>query len=90
MNLVSYASKRYASMHEREQEESLNARDRAPIGVHKEEQAYEAKLAHLLDKHDDNAPRHNAHGQQAKNEKGKNASSLLDVSRYTMVRSRIW
>lgn len=36
-NLVSYASRRYATVADREQEEELNARDRQPIGVDKEE-----------------------------------------------------
>lgn len=82
-------------MHEREQEEQLNARNRPPIGVHKEEQEYEAKLAELLDKADDDASRNNAHGQSkqvsadGKPDKGA-GQSLLDVSRYTMVKSRIW
>lgn len=36
-NLVSYASHRYSTMNQREQEEDLNARDRKLIGVDKEE-----------------------------------------------------
>lgn len=36
-NLVSYASHRYSTMDQREREEELNARDRQPIGVDKDE-----------------------------------------------------
>ena len=86
--LVAYASQRYATMHEREQEEQLNARDRNPIGVGKEEKAYDARLAQLLDKPDDNMSKLNPLGQQV--EKSSKAGNLMDVSRYTMVRSRLW
>lgn len=40
-NLVSYASHRYSTMDQREQEEDLNAKDRKPIGVDKEEKVSE-------------------------------------------------
>lgn len=101
-NLVSFASRRYATLAQREREEELNARNRAPIGVDKDERAYDAKLAKLLDKPDDDATRIGASGQQEDGAaaaargaggggKEKNpAASLMDVSRYTMVRSRIW
>ncbi|KDN53531.1 DUF747-domain-containing protein [Tilletiaria anomala UBC 951] len=98
MNLVSYASKRYATMYEREQEEKLNARDRSPIGVGAEERVYDAKLAEFLDKSADNAQKStflgaevpNGQPRWAESKGGSKQTSLLDVSRYTMVRSRLW
>ncbi|PWN32279.1 DUF747-domain-containing protein, partial [Meira miltonrushii] len=96
-NLVSFASSRYATMGQREKEEELNARDRQPIGVDKDEMAYDAKVSQLIDKKDDDASRMGLGGQPiptpAKYQGGKNnkgSESLMDVSRYTMVRSRIW
>lgn len=96
-NLVSFASNRYATMGQREKEEELNARDRQPIGVDKDEMAYDAKVSQLIDKKDDDASRMGLAGQPiptpAKYQSGKsnkNSESLMDVSRYTMVRSRIW
>jgi hypothetical protein len=100
-NLVSFASSRYATMGQREKEEELNAKDRQPIGVDKDEMAYDAKVSQLIDKKDDDASRMGLAGQPiptpakyqggsggGKNNKG--SESLMDVSRYTMVRSRIW
>lgn len=96
-NLVSFASSRYATMGQREKEEELNARDRQPIGVDKDEMVYDAKVSQLIDKKDDDASRMGLAGQPiptpAKYQGGKGnkgSESLMDVSRYTMVRSRIW
>ncbi|PWN51695.1 DUF747-domain-containing protein [Violaceomyces palustris] len=104
-NLVGYASRRYATMDQREVEENLNARDRRPIGVDKEEQGYDAKMVKLLDKEEDDAVkttfdgRPQPSGTKTKEARGsggggggdkKGGGSLMDVGRYTMVRSRIW
>ncbi|KAN0065053.1 hypothetical protein ACQY0O_001548 [Thecaphora frezii] len=99
-NLVSYASHRYATMHQRENEENLNSKDRAPIGVDKDELSYDKKLVQLVDRSDDNAiqimldgrhvPPAEKGGKPDGASKEKKTTSLMDVSRYTMVRSRIW
>ncbi|EPQ29733.1 uncharacterized protein PFL1_02953 [Pseudozyma flocculosa PF-1] len=96
--LVSYASHRYATMHQREIEENLNSKDRAPIGVDKDELSYDKKLVQLVDRSDDNAIQIMLDGRHvspspssaAAGGKDKKTGSLMDVSRYTMVRSRIW
>ncbi|SPO24328.1 uncharacterized protein UTRI_03596 [Ustilago trichophora] len=104
-NLVSFASHRYATMHEREGEENLNARDRAPIGTNKDERSYDKSLGRFIDKPDDDAIQIKLDGthvmpvqkdkdrEKAKGEgqqKPKKETSLMEVSRYNMVRSRIW
>lgn len=100
-NLVSFASHRYATMHERENEESLNARDRAPIGTNKDERSYDKSLGRFIDRADDDAIQIKLDGthvmpmkkdkEKGKGEdKGKKESSLMEVSRYNMIRSRIW
>lgn len=122
-NLVSYASHRYSTMGQREREEELNARDRPPIGVDKDEkvrdivdrrmesgipfihshlplspcvQAYEARVSQLIDKREDDSSRIGLNGQPIqvtpykKEKKSGNAISLMDVDRYSMIRSRIW
>jgi hypothetical protein len=99
-NLVSFASHRYATMHERENEETLNSKDRAPIGTNKDERSYDKSLGRFIDKPDDDAilikldgthvapvVKDKKDGVQAK---VKTESSLMEVSRYNMVRSRIW
>ncbi|SYW78091.1 uncharacterized protein UBRO2_02283 [Ustilago bromivora] len=104
-NLVSFASHRYATMHERENEENLNSKDRAPIGTNKDERSYDKSLGHFIDKPDydaiqikldgthvlppakDRAEKAKAGGGEAK---VKKETSLMEVSRYNMVRSRIW
>lgn len=82
-------------MDQREAEEELNARDRQPIGVDKEEKDYDAKVSQLIDKKDDDASRIGLNGQPIivvpyKKEKKSNTGSLMDVDRYSMIRSRIW
>lgn len=85
-------------MQNREEEEVLNARDRMPIGVDKEELDYDIKLKELVDKKDDDASRINLQGHQVMKDhtggrKGGNTGgvgSLTDVSRYQMIKSRIW
>ncbi|EST05368.2 Membrane protein,Tapt1/CMV receptor [Kalmanozyma brasiliensis GHG001] len=102
-NLVSFASHRYATMHERENEESLNARDRAPIGTNKDERSYDKSLGRFIDRADDDAiqikldgthvlptPKERDKGKDAGHPKVKKENSLMEVSRYNMVRSRIW
>ncbi|CEH18899.1 Predicted membrane protein [Ceraceosorus bombacis] len=104
LNLVSYASHRYATMQQREQEEELNARDRAPIGVDREERLHDAKIAQLLDRAEDDAGSVGMRGQVAPargkvesgggggggSSKSSKGPSLMDVSRYSMIKSRIW
>ncbi|UZJ52656.1 hypothetical protein CBS101457_001976 [Exobasidium rhododendri] len=95
-NLVSYASHRYSTMGEREREEDINAKGRSPIGVDKDEKAYEEKLVQLIDKREDDASKYGLDGQPVqassnkKERKAANVGSLMDVDRYTMIRSRIW
>lgn len=102
-NLVSFASHRYATMHEREREEDLNARDRAPIGTNKDERSYEKSLGRFIDKPDDDAilikldgthvpptPKDKDKAKDGGQQKAKQENSLMEVSRYNMVRSRIW
>ncbi|CDU26191.1 uncharacterized protein SPSC_06385 [Sporisorium scitamineum] len=103
-NLVSFASHRYATMHERENEENLNARDRAPIGTNKDERSYDKSLGQFIDKPDDDAILIKLDGTHvlpaakdrdkamdgAEQQKIKKENSLMEVSRYNMVRSRIW
>ncbi|PWZ03801.1 DUF747-domain-containing protein [Testicularia cyperi] len=126
-NLVSFASHRYATMHEREVEESLNAKDRQQIGTNSDERSYDKKLGPLINKLEDDAvqimldgthvapgPSSAGDGKGSKSAPASNGSannnstskdqdkapteptnkrkesSLMDVSRYTMVRSRIW
>ncbi|SNX87181.1 uncharacterized protein MEPE_05891 [Melanopsichium pennsylvanicum] len=100
-NLVSFASHRYATMHERENEENLNSKDRAPIGTNKDERSYDKSLGRFIDKPDDDAiqikldgthvapaPKDKRKGDGG--QKASNETSLMEVSRYNMVRSRIW
>lgn len=101
-NLVSFASHRYASMHERENEEALNSRDRAPIGTNKDERSYDKSLGRFIDRPDDDAVQIKLDGShvlpaakerdKAKMDsaKPKKETSLMEVSRYNMIRSRIW
>lgn len=100
-NLVSFASHRYATMHERENEENLNSRDRAPIGTNKDERSYDKSLGQFIDKAGDDAIQiklDGTHVMPTPKEKGKadgqqkvnKETSLMEVSRYNMVRSRIW
>ena len=102
-NLVSFASRRYATMHERENEETLNSKDRAPIGTNKDERSYDKSLGHFIDRPDDDAIQIKLDGTHVKPApkdkdkakadgapKTKKESSLMEVSRYNMVRSRIW
>ncbi|SJX63326.1 uncharacterized protein SRS1_14146 [Sporisorium reilianum f. sp. reilianum] len=98
-NLVSFASHRYATMHERENEENLNARDRAPIGTNKDERSYDKSLGQFIDKPDDDAILIKLDGthvppavkeRDKAQQKVKKENSLMEVSRYNMVRSRIW
>ncbi|KAE8241303.1 hypothetical protein A4X13_0g7475 [Tilletia indica] len=142
MNLAAYAAQRHASAASREREETLNARDRPPIGMGIEELAHEARVSALLDENRDDfaegwnlrgeavLPPSNVRrsgvltgipgtggalgdGQESEKQGGSGGGSsaagavgggssrpigskkegkpenLMDVSRYTMVRSRI-
>ncbi|GAK68127.1 DUF747 family protein [Moesziomyces antarcticus] len=101
-NLVSFASHRYASMHERENEEALNSRDRAPIGTNKDERSYDKSLGRFIDRPDDDAVQIKLDGShvlpaakereksKVDSAKPKKETSLMEVSRYNMIRSRIW
>ncbi|CAD6887275.1 unnamed protein product [Tilletia caries] len=51
MNLAAYAAHRHASSPSREREETLNARNRPPIGMGVDELAHEARVSALLDEH---------------------------------------
>jgi hypothetical protein len=59
-------------------------------------QAYETKVLQLIDKREDNASKIGLNGQPVQNvpyKKDKssgNVASLMDVDRYSMIRSRIW
>jgi hypothetical protein len=59
-------------------------------------QAYETKVSQLIDKREDDASRIGLNGQPIqpppykKDKKAGNVGSLMDVDRYTMIRSRIW
>jgi hypothetical protein len=47
-NLVSYASHRYATMEQREREEELNAKNRPPIGVDKDEKVRAGEVTSVI------------------------------------------
>jgi len=84
-------------MQKREEEEVLNTRDRPPIGVDKEELAYDSKVTELVDQKDDDATRMSLQGHALAQPPtrrpgggGGGVGSLTDVSRYQMIKSRIW
>ncbi|WFD34261.1 hypothetical protein MCUN1_001098 [Malassezia cuniculi] len=89
VNLVSYASRRYASRHAREHEEQLNAKGRAPIGEVPAEAAQRTQLRSMVDRPEDNASSVGLYGQQPAGQKPKQ-TSLIDVSRYQMAGGRLW
>lgn len=91
--LISFASNRYRTMTAREAEEDLNARDRVPIGVDKGEREYEAKGKQYLERQQqdegDQVPQQQQQQQQQTTKKSA-GSNLMDVGRYTMIKSRLW
>ena len=88
VNLVSYASRRYAARHVHEREERLNAKGRAPIGEAPTEAAQRAQLHTLVNHTDDNAGSVGLYGQQPPGH--PKHTSLVDVSRFQMAGSRLW
>ncbi|CAO1630419.1 unnamed protein product [Parajaminaea phylloscopi] len=91
-SLVSFASYRYRSMAAREAEEELNARDRPPVGVDRHEREYEAKTKQLLSQEDGVKGLEGGAPASAGATGGKKpaGTNLMDVGRYTMVKSRLW
>ncbi|KAF9522652.1 eukaryotic membrane protein family-domain-containing protein [Crepidotus variabilis] len=91
VNLVGYATRRRASMEDREGADVANDFGRDPIGEGKEEQTYNKKLKTLLDDDRDDVPRTAEMGENkqdgAPTKKGR--VKLEDLTRYTMVK-RIW
>lgn len=88
VNLVSYASRRYAARHVYEREELLNAKGRAPIGEAPAEAAQRAQLRTLVNHTDDNAGSVGLYGQQPPGH--PKHTSLVDVSRFQMAGGRLW
>lgn len=98
--LVSFASYRYRTMAAREAEEDLNARDRHPIGVDRQEREYEAKARAMMDvneKHSSGAGGAGAsaatnavHPPPTAPKKPTTSTSLMDADRYSMIKSRLW
>lgn len=82
--LISFAHHRYSTMSAREVEEELNDRTRPHIGVNSLEAAYEDKVKQVLSGADGAKA-----GGKAKYAPGP-GSNLLDVNRYTMVKSRLY
>ncbi|PKI82561.1 hypothetical protein MVES1_003905 [Malassezia vespertilionis] len=89
VNLVQFATHRYATRGERELEEARNARGRPPIGETAMETALQHQIKSMVDKREDNATTVGLYGQQSTPAHGKE-TSLLDVNRYTLVGSRLW
>lgn len=91
VHLVSFATKRYATRHERAREDQRNARGRPPIGEMPTQAAYEAQIAQMVDAKEDDAPSVDLYGHPvAPGRPSKKDVSLLDVQRYTLVGSRLW
>lgn len=89
LNLVHFATARYATRHEREAEEARNARGRPPIGETPHEAA-QAQVRPIVDQPADNASSVGLYGQQPPPSKAAKETSLLDVNRYTLAGSRLW
>lgn len=90
VRLVHFATKRYASRHEREREDQRNARGRPPIGETPSEAAYEAQISRMVDAKEDDAPHVGLYGSSAAPGRNRKEISLLDVQRYSLVGSRLW
>lgn len=96
-SLISFASYRYRTMAAREAEEDLNARDRPAIGVDRHEREYEAKARQLLASDDASAKATSSLQDPSASStvagsgvKKGGGSTLMDVNRYTMIKSRLW
>ncbi|KAI5480656.1 protein of membrane protein,Tapt1/CMV receptor family [Pseudohyphozyma bogoriensis] len=77
INLRAFASARWARMEEREHEDNLNGRSRAPIGRTAKEEVHERETKRLFTEDLDAA--------------GKTRqASLTTLGRYDMVKSRVW
>ena len=81
INLRAYAATRFASLETRAREEELNGRNRVHIGVSDAERAAERETAKLVNED----ARFDVPG---KFKLGK--GSLMELSRYEMVKSRLW
>ncbi|GAA5872677.1 hypothetical protein JCM1840_004484, partial [Sporobolomyces johnsonii] len=81
INLRAFASERWSTMATREDEEELNGRKRDKIGVSDKEKASDEQTTALL-----SSSTFDARGAVAKGDK----ITLATLSRYDMVRSRLW
>ncbi|GAA5920090.1 hypothetical protein JCM1841_004089 [Sporobolomyces salmonicolor] len=81
INLRAFASERWSTMSTREDEEELNGRKRDKIGVSDQEKASDEQTTALL-----SSSTFDARGAAAKGDK----ITLATLSRYDMVRSRLW
>ncbi|GAA5969304.1 hypothetical protein JCM21900_004581 [Sporobolomyces salmonicolor] len=81
INLRAFASERWSTMSTREDEEELNGRKRDKIGVSDKEKASDEQTTALL-----SSSTFDARGAVAKGDK----ITLATLSRYDMVRSRLW
>ncbi|KAL8293067.1 hypothetical protein RQP46_000761 [Phenoliferia psychrophenolica] len=78
INLRAYASARWARMEENAQEDELNDRSRPPIGLSNKERQHEREAAKAWDDNAIDVP-----GKVTK-------ISLTTLSRYDMIKSRVW
>lgn len=83
--LISFATYRYKTMGKREGEEELNNRERGPIGVDRGEREYEAKARQIFINEGGSNK-----GSATTTTRATTGGSLMDVSRYQMVKSRLW
>ncbi|RXW23503.1 hypothetical protein EST38_g2349 [Candolleomyces aberdarensis] len=90
INLISYATRRRASMEEREAADVVNDFGRDPIGEGPEERKYNKELKSILDDGKDDVPRTAEIGENKPGDTGKKRRLRLEeLTRYTMVK-RIW
>ncbi|KAJ7594586.1 eukaryotic membrane protein family-domain-containing protein [Mycena floridula] len=90
VNLVSFATRRWADMEARAAEDVINDFGRDPIGEGKEEQKYNRELKSLVDNRKDDATISTDMGESTKGRRGKTERvKLEDLTRFTMVK-RIW
>ncbi|WFD45127.1 hypothetical protein MPSI1_003804 [Malassezia psittaci] len=89
LNLLHFATARYATRQQREAEEARNARGRPPIGETPAETA-QAQIRSMIDQPEHNATSVGLYGQQPAPQGKFKETSLLDVNRYTLTGSRLW
>ncbi|KAJ2919933.1 hypothetical protein MD484_g433, partial [Candolleomyces efflorescens] len=90
INLISYATRRRASMEEREAADVVNDFGRDPIGEGPEERKYNKELKSILDDGKDDVPRTAEIGENQPGDTNKKRRLRLEeLTRYTMVK-RIW